>query len=60
MKKLIDIYRSELEKVAVANYYERRENEKAGKSKYYWNDSRNEVLEAWLNRTVISIRILGI
>lgn len=60
MRKLIYIYQSELEKVSIANYFERRENEKAGKSKYLWNDPKNEVLEAWLNRTVISIKILGI
>ncbi len=60
MKSLYQIYNAELEKVALANYYERRENEKAGVIKFYWNDTKNEALEGWLNRTVKAIKILGI
>ena len=56
MKSLYQIYIAELEKVAIANYHEQRENEKIGLPKAQWNHDLNLQNEEWLNRHVKLIK----
>jgi hypothetical protein len=56
MKPLYTLYQRELDKVSIANYYEQRENEKAGLPKHRWNYDLNKHHEEWLNRFVILAR----
>ncbi len=51
-----DIYQAELEKVALANYVERRENQIKGVRWWNWIDYKNESLENGLNDMVRTAR----
>lgn len=51
MANIKDQYQSKLERVAIANYAEVRENELAGK-RFTWADPRNESIETGLNQSI--------